>query len=63
VRVSVRVGGEMKEDLKVRLAREFAEKFEAARGPEPAKITEEERRRRVEQRANLLMQAALRKMS
>jgi hypothetical protein len=49
----------VKEELRERLQREFAEKFEAARGPESPKITEEERRRRVEQRANLLMQAAL----
>ena len=52
----------MREELKVRLAREFTEKFEAARGPEPPKITEEERRKRVEQRANLLMQAALKQI-
>lgn len=52
----------MKEELKVRLAREFAEKFEQARGPEPSKITEEERRRRVEARATLLIQAALKRL-
>jgi len=40
----------------------IAEKFEAARGPEPPKITEEERRRRVERSANLLIQAALQQL-
>jgi len=45
------------------LRAQIAEKFEQARGPEPPKISEEERRRRVEQRANLLTQAALRNLS
>jgi len=52
----------MREEIRLELQRKIAEKFEAARGPEPPKITEEERRRRVEQRANLLMEAALRQL-
>ena len=52
----------MREELKARLAREIAEKFEAVRQPERPAITEEERRKKVHQRANLLFQAALKQL-
>jgi hypothetical protein len=58
-------GDGMREELRLELQRKITAKFEEARGPlppTPPKISEAERVARVEARARLLFEAALRKL-
>jgi hypothetical protein len=52
----------MKEEIRQELARKIAASFEAVRQPERKPITEDERRRRVDARATLLIAAAMKKL-
>jgi hypothetical protein len=52
--------GKMREEIRLELQRKIAEKFEQARGPEPRKMSEEERQARTAEYAELLFKSGLR---